>query len=225
MLTDSTVPTTDHLPAPVRRHWLKRFGAVLGSVLLAGPLLARASRRSPTQIQDQDAFLGEIMLAAFAVVPRNFALCNGQLLSINQNAALFSLLGTTYGGDGRTTFALPDLRGRVPRGTGTGYTLGQMGGSELSLSSVANLPAHSHLALASGAAATSSSPIGAVPAVPSGTNLNGEPVAVLAYDPSPNVVATATSSTGGGGNTGAAQSPYLALNYYIALNGVFPSRN
>lgn len=222
MLTDSTVPANDHSPAPVRRHWLKRFGAVLGSVLLAGPVLARASRRSPTQVQDLEPYLGEIMLAAFAVVPRNFALCNGQLLSINQNAALFALLGTTYGGDGRTTFALPDLRGRVPRGTGTGYTLGQRGGSESPLSSAANLPTHSHLALASGAAATSSSPIGAVPAVPVGTNLNGEPVAVLAYNTSPNTVATATTSTGG--SIGVAQSPYLALNYYIATQGIFPSR-
>lgn len=224
MLTASTVPTNDHSPAPVRRHWLKRFGAVLGSVLLAGPVLARASRPSPTQVQDQDAFIGEIMLAAFAVVPRNFALCNGQLLSIQQNQALFSLLGTTYGGNGTTTFALPDLRGRVPRGTGTGYNLGQMGGSESPISS-ANLPAHSHQALASGAAATSSSPIGAVPAVPSGTNLNGEPVTLLAYDPSPNTPATTTSSTGGGASTGAAQSPYLALNYYISLTGYYPSRN
>jgi hypothetical protein len=116
MLTASTVPANDHSPAPVRRHWLKRFGAVLGSVLLAGPVLARASRRSPTQVQDTESFLGEIMLAAFAVVPRGFALCNGQLLPINQNTALFALLGTSYGGDGVTTFALPDLRGRVPKG-------------------------------------------------------------------------------------------------------------
>lgn len=223
MLTASTVPTNDHSPAPVRRHWLKRFGAVLGSVLLAGPVLARATQRSPTQVQDLEPFLGEIMLAAFAVVPRGFALCNGQLLSISQNQALFSLLGTNYGGNGITTFALPDLRGRVPRGMGNGYTLGQRAGSESPLAA-ASLPAHTHQALASGAAANSSSPIGAVPAVPVGTNLNGEPVAVLAYAASSNTVATVTTSTGGGG-TGAAQSPYLALNYYIATDGVYPSRS
>ena len=224
MLTASTVPTNDHSPAPIRRHWLKRFGAVIASVLLAGPVLARASRRSPTQVQDQESYLGEIMLAAFAVVPRGFALCNGQLLSISQNPALFALLGTNYGGNGQTTFGLPDLRGRVPRGTGTGYTLGQTGGSE-SPFATAGLPAHTHRALASGAAATSSSPIGAVPAVPVGTNLNGEPVAVLTYAASSNTVATNTTSTGGGGSTGGAQSPYLALNYYIATEGIFPSRD
>ena len=222
MLTVSTVPTNDHSPAPVRRHWLKRFGAVLGSVLLAGPVLARATRRSPTQVQDQEPFLGEIMLAAFAVVPRGFALCNGQLLSVSQNQALFALLGTFYGGNGQTTFALPDLRGRVPRGMGNGYTVGQTGGSESPLAA-GSPPAHTHQALASGAAATSSSPIGAVPAVPAGTNLNGEPVAVLAYNTSPNTVATATTSTGG--SSGVAQSPYLALNYYIATQGIFPSRS
>ncbi len=224
MLTTSTVPTNDHSPAPVRRHWLKRFGAVLGSVLLAGPVLARATRRSPAQVQDSDPLLGEIMLAAFAVVPNGFALCNGQLLSIAQNTALYALIGTTYGGNGQTTFALPDLRGRVPRGMGNGYTLGQTGGSESPVST-ANLPAHTHQALASGAAATSSSPIGAVPAVPVGTNLNGEPVAVLAYNTSPNAVATATTSTGGGNTTQGNQSPFLALNYYIATEGIFPSRN
>jgi microcystin-dependent protein len=224
MLTDSTAPTTDHSPLPVRRHWLKRLGAVLGSVLLAGPVLARASRRSPTQVQDADTFLGEIMLAAFATVPRGFAPCNGQLLNISQNPALFALLGTTYGGNGQTTFALPDLRGRVPRGMGNGYILGQTGGSESPVST-ANLPAHSHQALASGAAATSSSPIGAVPAAAVGTNLNGEPVAVLAYNTSPNTVATATTSTGAGNTTLGAQAPFLALNYYIATEGYFPSRN
>jgi microcystin-dependent protein len=143
-------------------------------------------------VQDLDPFIGEIMLAAFAVVPKGFALCNGQILSIQQNQALFALLGTTYGGNGTTTFALPDLRGRVPRGMGNGYALGQTGGSELPISAV-NLPAHTHQALASGAAATSNSPIGAVPAVPVGTNLNGEPVAVLAYGASPNTTATTTT--------------------------------
>jgi microcystin-dependent protein len=222
MLTAFTISTNGPSPAPTRRHWLKRLGAVLGSVLLAGPVLARASRRSPTQVQDLEPFIGEIMLAAFAIVPKNFALCNGQLLPINQNQALFSLLGTTYGGNGITSFALPDLRGRVPRGMGNGYTLGQTGGGELPISS-ANLPAHTHQALANGAAATSSSPIGAVPAGAVGTNLNGEPVAVLAYGASPTTTATTTTSTGG--SPGAAQSPYLALNYYIALTGYFPPRS
>ena len=222
MLTLFTLPAKDPLLAPTRRHWLKRLGAVLGSVLVAGPALARATRRSPTQVQDAEPFIGEIMLAAFAIVPKNFALCNGQLLSVTANQALFSLLGTTYGGNGSTNFALPDLRGRVPRGTGPGYILGQTGGSELPIASAAMLPAHTHQALASGAAATSSSPIGAVPAVPSGTNLNGEPVAVLAYGASPTTTATTTSSTGG--TPGVAQSPYLALNYYISLTGIYPSR-
>src|SRR5512135_776084 len=101
-----------------------------------------------------EPFLSEIKIISFSFAPKGWAFCNGQLLPINQNQALFSLLGTTYGGDGRTTFALPNLQGRVPIHMGNGFTLGQVGGEQSHTVSLAEMPAHTHSAVASSNAGT-----------------------------------------------------------------------
>ncbi|MEM6801939.1 MAG: tail fiber protein [Bacteroidota bacterium] len=182
-----------------------------------------------------DPFIGQILMFGGNFAPRGWALCDGTLLAISQNQALFSILGTTYGGDGRTTFALPDLRGRVPMhpGSGPGLStrrLGQKGGTETNVLNTNQLPSHSHAASASGSVrpqATNgggdeSNPGGGYPATAS-TDLYAEtPNTTLGESPvSVNVTI---------GNTGANQSvnnvqPFQCVNYIIALVGTFPSRN
>jgi microcystin-dependent protein len=165
-----------------------------------------------------EPFLGEIRLVAFSFAPRGWAFCAGQLLPINQNQALFALLGTTYGGDGRTTFALPDLRGRVPLGagqaaTGSGYELGSSGGQEAVKLRPAELPAHSHAVRASSGVSTTRSP------------KDGVPAGGGAYAPTPNVrMSAAMIGRSGGGQAHDNRQPYVSLNYIIALEGIFPSQ-
>jgi len=217
-------------PTEARRGWLKRLGAVLGAGLLARPALARPA--SPAQIQGNNVFLGEIILVANNYPPRGYAFCQGQTMSIAQNTALFSLLGITYGGNGQTTFNLPDLQGATAIGQGrypgssTQYTQGQAYANQNPVLTTAQLPAHAHLVPATDAAATSSTPVGFVPATASGTNVNGEAVAVTAYAPTPNTQ-QAAGVIGSTGNSAAValQSPYLVLNYCIALQGEFPQRS
>ena len=163
-----------------------------------------------------DPFIGEIQLFPFGFAPRGWAQCNGQLLPINQNQALFSLLGTMYGGDGRTTFALPDLRGRAPLGVGPGYDQGQRAGEELHTLFFSELPAHSHGANASSASPSTPSPAGAAWADTGANN--------YAASPSAQMAGNAITPTGGG-QPHENRSPYLALNFCIALVGVFPSRD
>lgn len=164
-------------------------------------------------------FIGQIVLFAGNFAPRSWAFCDGQLLAISQNTALFSILGTTYGGDGRTTFALPDLRGRVPVHAGTGpglptYQLGSKGGNVQTTLVLANLPAHTHEISGSNAPGTTRNPAGAFPAVS----------AEDAYGTgSPSAMASAGSA--GNQQSFSNQPPYLAVNYIIALFGTFPSRN
>ena len=153
--------------------------------------------------------------------PRGWALCDGQLLPIAQNQALFAILGTTFGGDGRTTFALPDLRGRFPlhKGTGPGlppYGLGQRGGAENHTLTVSELPSHNHFPQCSSGAADSDSPVAAYPSVDEG--------ATESFSTTSNSGMGATGNTGGG-QTFSIQNPYLAVNFIIALEGTFPSRN
>jgi microcystin-dependent protein len=169
-----------------------------------------------------DAFIGEIRLFAGTVAPRHWAFCQGQLLSIAQNTALFSLLGTTYGGNGQTTFALPDLRGRVPvhRGQGPGLTmrqLGETGGSETVTLQLQQLPAHRHALRASSAAADGVSAAGAV--------LGATSVASYDNASAGPVLAAQGVAGSGGGQPHPNMAPTLALNYIIALNGIFPSRS
>jgi microcystin-dependent protein len=175
-----------------------------------------------------DPFIAEIKIFAGNFAPRGWALCNGQLLPIAQNTALFSLVGTTYGGDGRTTFGLPNLQGRLPvhPGTGPGLTnrrLGESGGSEDVTLSTANLPNHSHtVALdlkASSGAANTSDPRGNALAAAS-IYKSGTP----GVDMDPRSIADATSNSGGG-QAHENMPPYLTLNFIIALTGLFPSRS
>ncbi|MUT67222.1 phage tail protein [Paenibacillus sp. NEAU-GSW1] len=163
-------------------------------------------------------FLSEIRMFSFNFAPRNWALCDGQLLPINQNQALFSLLGTTFGGNGQTNFALPDLRGRVPIGVGDGYTLGEQGGQEAHTLSISEMPAHNHPLLAKSIDATTTLPKNGVWAAP----------AVSAYHTGgPGGVGMAMKS-GTIGSIGGSQphwnmQPYLTMNFCIALTGIFPS--
>jgi microcystin-dependent protein len=168
-----------------------------------------------------EPFIGEIRIVAFNFPPRGYALCNGQILSISQNTALFSLLGVTYGGNGQTTFALPNLQSRVPVHPGQGaglspVTLGQVGGNETVTLTQNNLPAHSHLASTTQAAAQSTRPGNQVPA--SGQAVYGSP-------PDGSAFAPGFIQNAGGSQPFGIQPPYLGVNFVIALQGIFPSRN
>ena len=170
-------------------------------------------------------FLGQIMMVGFNFAPRGFATCDGQLLSISQNSALFSLLGTTFGGDGRVTFGLPDLRGRVPihRGTGPGLTprsQGHKAGTETATASVGQLPSHTHTMQGSSDFGADTSPANNVPATGSGVNLYSTDSAATVVSMNAAVV-----SPTGGGQAHANVMPFLCVNFIVALFGVFPSRN
>jgi microcystin-dependent protein len=161
-------------------------------------------------------FLSEIKIVSFNFPPKGWAQCNGQVLPINQNQALFSLLGTTYGGDGRVNFALPDLRGRIPLHEGSGFNLGQRGGESAHTLNVGELPAHTHAANANTALADQGSPLNNFWAAQDNP----------AYATSPNTTMTpAAVSTVGGGQPHENRSPFLALMFIIALQGIFPSRS
>jgi microcystin-dependent protein len=163
-------------------------------------------------------FLGEIRIVSFNFAPKGWAICNGQLLPINQNQALFSLLGTTYGGDGRTTFALPNLQGRTPIHMGNGHTLGELGGEQAHTLAISELATHRHTAGAQSAAGDA--------AVPSIDVVLGSPLN-LSYGSPNDLVALVPASVGntGGGQPHDNMQPYLTLNFCIALQGIFPSQN
>lgn len=170
-----------------------------------------------------EPFLSEIRIMSFNFPPRGWAQCNGQLLPINQNQALFSLLGTTYGGDGRVNFALPDLRGRVPFHMGGGYSLGQRGGEETHTLSTAEMPTHTHTltgnnaVVGAGATATVVSPLGSYWA--------NTGKSIFSSSPPNSQMSPQTVSTVGGGQGHENREPYLTLNFCIALQGIFPSQN
>lgn len=169
-----------------------------------------------------DPYLAEIRLFAGNFAPLQWALCNGALLSIAQNTALFSLLGTTYGGDGQTTFALPDLRGRFPFGTGQGpglspVNLGEVAGVGSVTLTAAQMPQHTHGLAAVGAPANALSPAGAVLAA-----VDEEPI----YGGSGNTTMAAGLLGAAGGNQPfSLVNPYCGLNYIICVEGIYPSRN
>ena len=174
----------------------------------------------------QDAYLGELRCVGFNFDPRNWVACEGQLLPISQYTALFSLLGTTYGGDGRTTFALPDLRGRAPMGAGQGEGLsnrsqGEMGGSATVTLSTNQMPSHTHPTLVAPSVATTNSP---------GSNTLGQPAnvgpqPVNLYVESQGYVVESTPTTPTGGNQPHNNMmPYLGLKWIICVSGVFPPR-
>jgi len=164
-----------------------------------------------------EPFLGEIKIISWNYAPNGWALCNGQLLPINQNQALFSILGTTYGGNGQTNFALPDFRGRAPVHRGNGFTEGQAGGSEAVTLNVSQLPAHNHVVKGS----DSASPLQITPAGNTwaiSTQNSYEVSSNAAMDPG-------TITSVGGSQPHTNMQPYLVLNFMIALIGIFPSQN
>jgi microcystin-dependent protein len=163
-----------------------------------------------------EPFLSEIRIMSFAFAPKGWALCNGQFLPINQNQALFSLLGTTFGGDGRTNFALPDLRGRTPIHVGSSHTLGERGGEPAHTLSVAELPTHQHTANASQSNANIPTP---------GSALFGTSNNMYAAATNLTAIQASTIATVGGSQAHTNLQPFLTLNFCIALQGIFPSPN
>ena len=164
-----------------------------------------------------EPFLSEIRIFSFNFAPKGWALCNGQFLPINQNQALFALLGTTFGGNGQTNFALPNLQGRTPIHVGSGHTLGELGGEQSHTLSISELPEHTHILYSSPASGTTNEPLNALPArSQQNTYANAAELGAM----SPAVVT----------NTGGSQAhlnmqPFLTLNFCIALQGIFPSPN
>ena len=163
-----------------------------------------------------EPFLSEIRLMSFDFAPKGWAMCNGQLLPINQNQALFSLLGTTFGGDGRTTFALPDLRGQTPIHVSSDHPRGQRGGEQAHTLTLTEMPTHQHLVNATTANADTNVPGGN--AFASAANL---------YGPATNLTPADASTVAhvGGSQPHQNMQPYLALTFCIALQGIFPSPN
>lgn len=165
-----------------------------------------------------DPFLGEIKLHAHDWAPLNWARCDGQAMSTAQNSALYSLLGTAYGGDGVNTFNLPDLRGRVPVGQSSTYYLGTAGGTETVTLAANQLPFHLHALRGNNSQGSTN--------LPSGTTWGGIDVSNPVYTPAANLVAMAAGALGAtGGNAHGNLQPSLVLNFCIALVGIFPSRS
>jgi len=163
-----------------------------------------------------EPFLSEIRIMSFGFPPKGWALCNGQLLPINQNQPLFSLLGTVYGGDGRVNFALPNLQGRAPIHMGSGNSLGERGGEQGHTLSIAELPTHTHVLSGTSNSGTAAIPVG---------NLLAKEANFL-YHSAADLVAMAPQAVT---NTGGSQAhlnmqPFLVLNFCIALQGIFPSQ-
>lgn len=211
-------------------------------VIAGSACLLLATAVSQTALAD-DPFIGEVKMFGGTFAPRGYALCNGTLISISSNTALFSIIGTLYGGDGRTTMGLPDLRGRVAIHPGSGpglssYSLGQRGGLETVTLSAKQMPTHTHTATtaltvsatlkADSGSGDSDAPAGKVLARKSRTKIySGDAPNVNMHANAIEVSASASTTVN---NTGGSQShenrmPYLAINYIIALQGLYPSRN
>jgi len=166
-----------------------------------------------------DSFIGELKLVSFPFAPKFWLECDGQILAIRANAALFSLLGTTYGGDGINSFALPDLQGRVALHFGAGHSQGEKGGEILHTLTGAESPSHSHYLNAVNAAASLGNPGAALFANTSGN------ATVYGASNTPTTLQPASVSTVGGGQGHVNEQPYLAMNWIICTAGLFPSRN
>jgi microcystin-dependent protein len=167
-----------------------------------------------------DPFIGEIKLCAFGYAPRGWAQCNGQIMAIAQNQALFSLLGTVYGGNGQNTFGLPDLQGRVALHAGTGFAAGQTGGEQGHTLTQGEIPAHTHQAFSTNLSAGAGT-------TPSGTLLNSPPEKLYTAPTPANLVSLGptTLANAGGSQAHENRQPYTVVNFCIALQGIFPSRN
>lgn len=162
-----------------------------------------------------EPFLSEIRIMSFVFAPRGWALCNGQLLPINQNQALFSLLGTTFGGDGRVNFALPDLRGRTPIHVGGSHTLGERGGEQAHTLSISEIPTHTHVLNATTSA-------GNIP-VPTNNILADSPSQLYASASNLTSINAGSVVNTGGSQAHLNMQPFLTLSFCIALQGIFPS--
>jgi microcystin-dependent protein len=163
-----------------------------------------------------EPFLAEVRVVSFNFAPKGWAMCNGQFLPINQNQALFSLLGTTYGGNGQTTFALPDLRGRVPMHVGNGHNQGERGGEQAHTLTQSEMPQHVHPMAA--VAGNASTPIAAGNSLAAANNLYAPPTNLVALTPS-------SITNVGGSQAHLNMQPFLTLTFCIALQGIFPSQN
>jgi microcystin-dependent protein len=179
-----------------------------------------------------EPYIGEIVMFAGNFAPRGWQLCNGQLLPIAQNQALFSILGVTYGGNGTTTFALPDLRGRVPVGAGNGPGLspvveGELSGSASVTLQTNNLPAHTHPLMGSATAGSQSSPVGGVIAEINTGSVKSPATTALGFVSTAPTGAMAAASIGPTGSSVpvSVMQPFLGINFIIAIQGIFPSRN
>jgi len=199
-----------------RKNTRRRF--ILGAATAAAAgLAAQAIAIKPAFAQAYEPFLGEIAMVTFNFAPQGWALCNGQLLNIAQNTALFALLGTTYGGDGVKTFALPNLQGRIPMHQGNSHVLGQSGGVETVTLTQAQMPKHGHVLTASQNSATTKTPKANVLATETQNT----------YASATNLANMSSSAIGtAGGNAPHTNlQPYLTINFIIALQGVFPSQD
>jgi microcystin-dependent protein len=161
-----------------------------------------------------EPFLSEIRMMSFVFAPKGWALCNGQLLPINQNQALFALLGTTFGGDGRVNFALPDLRGRTPIHVGNGHTLGERAGEQAHTLSIAELPTHVHVA--QGSTANANAPSASNNVLAQASNVYAAPTNLTSLNPS-------SVANVGGSQAHLNMQPFLTISFCIALQGIFPS--
>lgn len=209
--------------------WSRRARPARGRSTTGRPAMALAALAVlaalalPGTGRAQDNFLGEIRLVPYSFAPAGWALCNGQLLSISTNTALFSLLGTTYGGDGKSTFALPDMRGRVTLEAGQGpglsdYFLGEVGGEEFHTLTVGEMAPHTHAALADPGAGSSDRPAGLLPAVNAG--------AMPEYGTTPSVAMSPSAiGVAGGGLPHENRPPFLVMHYIIAMQGIYPARS
>jgi microcystin-dependent protein len=163
-----------------------------------------------------EPFLGEVKIISWNFPPKGWTFCNGQLLPINQNQALFSILGTTYGGDGRVTFALPNLQGRSPLHVGNGIVLGELGGESAHTLNISELPAHNHVPVGSKNSPSAASAAGNIWSTFAINEFNSTPDSAM----NPAGILPA-----GGSQPHENMSPYLVLNFIIALQGIFPSQN
>jgi microcystin-dependent protein len=164
-----------------------------------------------------EPYIGEVRMFGFTFNPRGWANCDGAILPIEQNQALFSILGNNYGGDGRTTFGLPELRGRTPMHVGSGFSLGQKSGEERHFLNVNEMPAHKHSVQFSNGASSSDSPDGELPATAE-DNVYGTPGALVSMNG--NAIA---NNSGGQGHEN--MQPFLTIRFCIAITGTFPPRN
>jgi microcystin-dependent protein len=165
-----------------------------------------------------EPFLSEIRIMSFGFAPKGWAQCDGQLLPINQNQPLFALLGTTYGGNGQTTFALPNLKGQVPMHMGAGHTLGETGGQEAHTLALSEMPQHTHVLNGTSNAGTALVPGGNLLAKNANLGYHGP-------DNQLGAMAAGTIANAGGSQAHENRQPLLTLNFCIALQGIFPSQN